>query len=286
MSFLVDLQSYQRGFSEQLGTLMHQIQAGDAQLASLSLIGLGFAYGFLHAIGPGHGKLIITGYLMAKGSSLRRGLLLAVAASFLQALTAITLVLLAFYALGLARAQAQQAAAWLELGSFALIGLLGLALVWRGLRGVWRAYTPHTHHHDGSCCHAHPPEAATVAQASLRELLLMALAIGIRPCSGALILLFFACLLQLVWAGILATFAMAAGTALAICSFALLAVKSRQLALRISARSERASAIGEALLTLLAGLLVVAAASLFLLSALPGESEATPAPTHPLMRKP
>lgn len=87
----------------------------------------------------------------------------------------------------------------------------------------------------------------------------IALAVGVRPCTGAILVLVFAIGQGLLWAGVFATFAMALGTAITVSALAALAVGSRELAARIGNRSvgsERvriAAGIGGSALVMLMG---------------------------------
>lgn len=90
---------------------------------------------------------------------------------------------------------------------------------------------------------------------SWRRAILMAAAVGIRPCSGAILLLVFALTQGMLWAGILGTFAMALGTAITVGVLAALAVGTRQLAENASSASigqtiEAVAAVGGACLVL------------------------------------
>ena len=62
------------------------------EAAIWSLAGIGFLYGAFHAAGPGHGKGVISGYILATKRTLARGVGLSFAAAFLQAAVAIGLV--------------------------------------------------------------------------------------------------------------------------------------------------------------------------------------------------
>ena len=86
---------------------------------------------------------------------------------------------------------------------------------------------------------------------------------GIRPCTGAILVLVFALTQGLFWAGVAATFAMAVGTAITVAALATLALGSRELALRLGgANATWANAvwtvctIGGALVIFLFGLLL------------------------------
>lgn len=95
---------------------------------ALKLILASFAYGILHALGPGHGKAVISSYLLAGNESLKRGISLSFYSSLLQAMSAIILVALVFFFLP---ARLTQASEWMTKASYALIMLLGLSLLIR-----------------------------------------------------------------------------------------------------------------------------------------------------------
>jgi ABC-type nickel/cobalt efflux system permease component RcnA len=77
----------------------------------------------------------------------------------------------------------------------------------------------------------------------LRQAWSAILAVGLRPCSGALIVLTFAFLNGLYLAGIASTFAMAVGTGLTVAALAALAVWAKDAAIRIGGAAERGAAI-------------------------------------------
>ena len=68
--------------------------------AAYTLIGISFVYGIFHAAGPGHGKAVISSYLVANDETWRRGVALSFASALLQALTAIAIVGIAAVLLG------------------------------------------------------------------------------------------------------------------------------------------------------------------------------------------
>ncbi len=291
----------QRLFNDIVYSNLDAIGQTHAGAAYFGLIFAGFAYGALHAIGPGHGKVIVSGYVFANESSLKRGLAVVALSSLLQAVTAILLVTGFYYLLKTTRAEAERIAGLLETGSFVIIGGLGASLLAQGARDFIRVLHPsavnagqgtrkgewHGHaHHDPHCAcgHAHMPSADKIARAGhTASLAAMIISIGIRPCTGALLLLYFSCMAQLMMAGVLATFAMAAGTALTTGTLAVLAVKSRKLAMRFASRSERRLRFAESSLRLLGGIVIVALAGLFLILHLRGETLPAQA-SHPLYK--
>jgi ABC-type nickel/cobalt efflux system permease component RcnA len=233
----------QRDTQNAMARIVRALRAGEPG-AALGLLGLCFAYGFFHAAGPGHGKVLIGGYGLAQKVSLWRLSVLSVAASLAQALAAVLLVHGALWAFGWGRGQMETAAeGWFAPASYAAIGLVGLWLATRGSLRLWRArkvlrtvavplvHDHHHHHHhdhardhahghahddddDGGCGHAHGPTTEQVAGVnSVRDAIFLIGAIAIRPCTGAIFLLLITASMGIAGMGILGAFAMGLGTA-------------------------------------------------------------------------
>jgi ABC-type nickel/cobalt efflux system permease component RcnA len=205
------------------------------------LAGLSFAYGVVHAAGPGHGKVVISSYLLANEESARRGAVIALAAAMVQASVAIALVGLAAIALNMTSIAITETARLFEIGSYGLIAGLGLFLLLRKVRQLAGAgssaslVSGHDHGTDESCGHSHVPLPQDVQSVrGLSGAVAAILSVGIRPCSGALIVLVFALAQGLFWAGVASTFLMGLGTAMTIGVLATLAVSAKGLAGRLA----------------------------------------------------
>ena len=85
----------------------------------MSLATVGFLYGIFHAAGPGHGKGVISGYIIASKGSISHGLALSLAAALLQAIVAIVVVGVFAVVLEATAATINAAARNIELVSFA-----------------------------------------------------------------------------------------------------------------------------------------------------------------------
>lgn len=220
------------------------------------LISLSFLYGVFHAAGPGHGKAVISSYMIANEVALRRGVLLSFLSSMLQAITAVTVIGLAYYLLRGAAISMTQATQFLEIASYALIAAFGLWLLSRKLLSLRaakpvlvaaahpHAHSAHDHHHSAneicsSCGHAHMPDPKLISgkTLSVREAWSAVIAVGLRPCSGALIVLTFSMLNGMWLAGIASAFAMAIGTAITVSALATLAVTAKGAAVRLAGAS-------------------------------------------------
>ena len=230
--------------------------------AAYTLMGISFVYGVFHAAGPGHGKAVISSYLVANNETWRRGVALSFASAVLQALTAIAIVGVAAVLLGATAKVMGNAVRVIEIVSYALIVLIGLRLLWvkgRAFVRLWRAeahahahddhahhhahghdHHHHDHHHHGedeasAWGHAHAPEPRELAgQHWLRRGLAAVVAVGLRPCSGAIIVLVFALAQGLFWIGVASTFMMGLGTAITVAAVATLAVGARGFAGRLA----------------------------------------------------
>lgn len=229
----------QQGFYGAMAGALRNIKT-DAPLAAAStLMLLSFGYGVFHAAGPGHGKAVISAWLLATENELRRGVLIAFLSAIIQAITAILIVSILLLAVASVGAAARDVAGVLESASYGLIALMGLYLVWTAFRPHRHAHHGHDHHgHDGT--HPHVPEARQVKGAwSLTKAFSLAFAVGIRPCTGAILVLIFANAVGLYWAGIASTFAMAVGTFLTVSAIAAIAVYSKKLAVRLARQDDR-----------------------------------------------
>jgi ABC-type nickel/cobalt efflux system permease component RcnA len=251
----------QRDVQNAMAGALRALRAGEPG-AILSLWALCFGYGFFHAAGPGHGKIVIGGYGLGRRVPMLRLSGLAVASSLAQAATAVVLVYAGILILGWSRETLQALAdTGFDMLSNVLIAGIGLWLTWRGLRALLRLRVAqavpavkgaegqveslfelgqpmpdHASTGDGAVCeacgHAHGP---TLEQAeavrSWRDAAMVIGAVAARPCTGALFLLVLTWRLDLVWAGIAGAFVMALGTATVTLAVAVASVSMRESAL-------------------------------------------------------
>lgn len=225
----------QRDLHRDLAAAMRAVEQGNPA-AHGSLIGLGFLYGVFHAIGPGHGKVVISTYLATHESRLKRGLALSVLSSLMQGITAIIVVGATALLFERSLRSSTGIGVALEVMSYGLVALIGVFLIWRSGRRLFRrgpASTNDRSHRD-DCCHAHGPSATDLeAPLSLRDIVVMVLSIGIRPCSGAILVLILAFATNLIWTGMAAVMAMSIGTGLSVSALAALSIYARKSAMAL-----------------------------------------------------
>jgi nickel/cobalt transporter (NicO) family protein len=268
-SWVVDTQ---QTMQRELANGVKRLKTENAFAAAVGLAALSFLYGVVHAVGPGHGKTIISSYVVANEQTVRRGVIISFIAAALQALTAVALVGVLAIALNASGMAIKSWTLQLESVSYALIALVGLWLLTTQLLRIWRGrhgaapvpvatlpnaahdgehhhdydhdhhdhdhhsgdgHHHHHHHAEGEVCH-HVVDAQTVSgPMSWRKIMAVVFSVGVRPCSGAILVLVFALTQGLFWAGVAATFAMAFGTAITVAALATLALGSRELALKL-----------------------------------------------------
>ncbi len=242
----------QQGLQRDLAGLVRELKTGDSLVPLATLLFFSFLYGVVHAAGPGHGKVVISSYLLAQESRIRRGIQLSFLTALVQAFSAIALVGVLALVLDLTRREAAAKVQLLEIASYGLIILLGLWMLVAALRGKIGCGHDHGHHDHGHHDHGHhdhgpqgqdhgrgpagAPSPPPAGRGPLGGLAAMVLSVGIRPCSGAVIILLFTLAQGIFLAGVGATFAMALGTALTVAALGVLAVTSRKLAVRLAGR--------------------------------------------------
>jgi nickel/cobalt exporter len=259
-----------------------------------ALLVISFAYGIFHAAGPGHGKAVISSYLVANRETARRGIALAFVSAMLQSLVAVLIVAIGAWLLNVTAKTMCGAEKIIAIASYGLIAAFGARLVWTKGANFIRAlqvrppgpalalasvsashghvghdhahhdpshaHHEHTHHdhshdhhhahdhdghvHDEHCGHSHGPSPSELAgPGGWRRGLGAIFAVGLRPCSGAILVLVFALGQGLFWAGIAATFAMGIGTAITVAAIAVLAVSAGGIARRLSGARDGGGAL-------------------------------------------
>ncbi|MBY3199257.1 nickel/cobalt transporter [Rhizobium laguerreae] len=302
----------QQAFYRALTGALKAIRQDPWQLASL--IGLSFAYGVFHAAGPGHGKAVISSYMIANEIELKRGVMISFISAFIQGVVAVALVSGAWLVLrgtGITLTAATHA---MEIASFIMVILFGGWLLFRKLRSIagnmprrrlmatpagpvsmmldWKdnAAERQAYAFNGkaqaveaghtfvpgmvceTCGNAHVPDPALLGgdKFSVREAWSAIVAVGLRPCSGALLVMTFSLLNGLYLGGVLSIVAMSLGTAITVSLLATLAVTAKSAAVRLSGRGSTASIwVGNAI-EILGAVLVMLMGALLLGASLQG----------------
>jgi ABC-type nickel/cobalt efflux system permease component RcnA len=148
----------QSEINRRLAAAVREIRTGDPWFATLVLAGLSFAYGVLHAAGPGHGKAVISSYVLANEQTVRRGIALSFLAAAFQGLSALIIVGILVLVLSATGMTMKSTEAWLETLSWGFVALVGAWLLYTQIKAVWpkpAAAGGHAHAHGHDHHHAH-----------------------------------------------------------------------------------------------------------------------------------
>lgn len=300
-TLVVKTAHWQREINSQLADLLYDAKESTL-IAGSYLIGFSFLYGMLHSLGPGHGKVIVTTYLATHPTKVKASLVITVVSAMLQALVAITLVTVLVWGVNASMRVVNQQASLFVTFSFGLVALFGGLIMYKALKNIYksirkpkirvnsvtplvttssRELTPigrspvsninppiHQHSVTCGCGHNHVAEADAINRASTwREYLAIITTIGIRPCTGAIMVLLFANVAGLYWMGVLSAILMAAGTALTTSMIAMMTLTGKHVVKRYlvnnSSKSEGWNLAG-AYVQLIGGLLLITIGLLFM----------------------
>lgn len=253
---MVQFVRLQRDVNRALSDGIVAIKDGRSSSAALLAMLIAFAYGVLHALGPGHGKAVILGYFLARDGSIRRGLRMGAQIALLHVISAVVIVAVVHWLLAITFAQPIDQLQFLKIASYGAITVIGAIMAVRAIRSVRRpAGAADTHGHD--CDHRHADGA--------RDLL--SVAVGLIPCSGAVLVLIYALANGLLLSGLVMTACIAAGMAITLSAIGIVAVWMRRRAVgagRPDSPARRPAM--QALLDVLGPLLITALGAVLLLS--------------------
>jgi len=190
-------------------------------LVILASLGAALFWGAAHALSPGHGKTIVTAYLVGRRGTVRHAGLLGLIVTITHTIGVFTLGLVT-----LALSQfivPDRLYPWLNLVSGLLVVGIGASVFY----SRWRHRRAHTHGHDHHHHHGEP-------DASFRSLLAVGVSGGLLPCPSALVVLLAAISLHRVAFGLLLIVAFSAGLALTITAIGCAAVLARGAFRRVS----------------------------------------------------
>lgn len=246
---------WQRSFNLALSASLNALTQNQLN-AGLGLMSVSFLYGVFHAVGPGHGKFILSSYLSFEQTKLPQAIKLTLLSSLVQGIVAISLVSVIVVLFSLSRSYFNLTLQWVERGSYLMMLLFGLYWLYQS-RGLLlhrhkrlkirkisqisqqKRLLVHVqsvpHHSHCGCGHKHMPSSAELSNAGdWKSQFMLILSIGLRPCSGAILILFLAYTLDLYIWGVFSALVMALGTGLSLTLFACIILFSRQKALQFS----------------------------------------------------
>lgn len=96
-TFIVILKDNLKYFTEQMKSLLQDIKNENSISKILFLLGFSFLYGLFHALGPGHGKTLVSSYFVANGGNWYKALIMSIRIGIIHVIGAFLLVLFSVY---------------------------------------------------------------------------------------------------------------------------------------------------------------------------------------------
>lgn len=285
---LMQSMKWQKEINEVLANSLMESQA-HTMTTILYFVCLSFAYGILHSLGPGHGKVIVTTYLATHSTKIKTSLILTVLAALTQALVAISLVSVLLWGFNASMKEVNQKSIYFIDASYLIMAYLGLSIIYNAIKHhihsnklqpkvnlsinkihispinntsamlqTQQNHLEHKHDQHCGCGHKHFASAEDINQAAnLKQYIIIILGIGMRPCTGAIMVLLFSHIMGLYWLGVVSSFLMGVGTAITISTIALLTISGKKI-INIYRKPNKLNTRYISLVTkLLAGLLLI-----------------------------
>ena len=225
---------FQRQVNAGVAIHMRALETGNSFAAFFLGLGVAFLYGMVHALGPGHGKFVIMSYFMGREVYVLRGLVMAIQMAVVHVIAAVVIVWVADILLKTSLGIGLADVPGIRAGSFLIIAGIGVYMLYQAVRGS-RGHTHthkhthdhnHHHHHHGHS-HDHPHSASHATEGGL-----VALAVGMVPCPGAVLVMLYAIANDMIYPGFLLVAAMSAGIGLTIAILGVATILLRQFATR------------------------------------------------------
>ena len=243
---------------------MEAIRNGQSITPVFWAIGLGFAYGVLHALGPGHGKMVVTGYFLGRDASIRNGIVMGAQVAAIHVFSAILIVGLADLILSAVLDTQSEAFRYVRLGSYGAIAGIGLYLLYRSVlvflaRKGWvnSELAMPEHNCSSGCSHNHQHNHQKMGLAA-RSQGFVSMVVGAVPCTGAMLVMLFALSQNMVVLGIAVTVAISVGMAMTISFLGIGAILIRRASLEKSQISGQDAVVRTGALDLFGALLITA----------------------------
>ncbi|WP_027135447.1 nickel/cobalt transporter [Geminicoccus roseus] len=261
--------TFQRDVNSQVAAGMRDLKEGGSLVPLLGGMVLAFLYGAVHAIGPGHGKLVITSYFATRNARPWYGFLMAARIGTMHVVSAVVVVGFADFLLRRTFGGVPVELPAIRIVAYAVLTATGMWMLVQALRRL-RPPPPSWPVNPGtSLVQAHLARTSTAPRpappVSPRENGWLAAAVGLVPCTGSILILSFALAHGVLWAGYLLVAAIALGMTLTMTLLGLGAIGLNRLLVgrsEGSLRAERALDLTGAALVTGFGLLLLGGALL------------------------
>jgi nickel/cobalt exporter len=246
-SVLAKIMVWQHQLNTKLTEQIKKIKDEKTWNTLLPLIFISFFYGVLHAAGPGHGKVVVFSYFISRKANVRKGIFLGNLISLFHAVSGIVIVLILYFVIKTAYLSPFETISHkIKLVSYGLIVLIGLLLLLNSMFNITARLNSNAGRNES-------PEESS----NSKDILPIALAVGMVPCPGVVIIMLFALSFNLLIIGLAMSFIMALGMATTITLTGIISIFGREGMLKGFARRERSRRLFQKGLTIFGSLLII-----------------------------
>ncbi len=249
--FLRSNNKRQAYFRSQIVNYSNQLKTDSNTKSYLWILLISFLYGIVHSLGPGHNKVLVFSYFIGEKSNVKQGLILGNLIAFIHALSGLAVSFIFIYIINKSvnlHYGDSNIDLYIQKISFALISLIGVIILVSHIRNYLRKSTK---------------EELVLGN---RGLFATALALGIIPCPGTMILVSFLSIAGLTYFAPIAALFMALGMAFTISLIGIITILSRNVILRIFSNNSSLLNKVQFIIAILGSILIIAFGMLFLLA--------------------
>ncbi|SIN89284.1 nickel/cobalt transporter [Halodesulfovibrio marinisediminis] len=234
----------QRTMRSKMTSLGREIKKHPSGKAFWAFMLFSFLYGIIHALGPGHGKSIVFSYFLGRKGTLLKGVVMGHLLTAVHTISAIVVVLGAYFLLNLKGSRALSSASEpLKMTSYYLIVGLGIFIL---LHALYEAFSRNR------------KKANARKEADNKGIITVSVISGLVPCPGVALLLSFALSLDLLTTGLLGAFFFTLGMGITTSLFGIISIHSRSMLMHVAGKSSTAAAFLHTSFSVIAGTVIIA----------------------------
>jgi len=219
------INNLQRVLNERLSALSRKINEENDSTILYILLGIALIYGIIHALGPGHGKIIIVSYTISNPLKIKQGIILSAFVAIIHTLSAVFLVSILYFILKKTYSgYSREPKRIISLISYGLIAGMGIFLL---VKTIFADVIKFKNNNENTKTKVNENDN------NIRKLIVPALIIGLIPCEGAILILIFSISIGSYWLGIILSIVMSIGMALTISLIGLITIYSRKVVLKL-----------------------------------------------------
>ena len=202
--FLKKFIELQQQLNATIASNFREIGDENALLPILTILSIAFIYGVVHAMGPGHGKLLVSSYFLRHNRSYSEAFKMGYLISLIHTISALSISFVLYYLLEVVFSQTFQEV------SFYMTKISALLII---AVAIYLFFEQHNEH--------------TSAKVTHKSDLSIAFSAGVIPCPGVMTIILFSILIGNIFVGITAAIFMSIGMGLTISLSAIIATATR-----------------------------------------------------------